>query len=337
MDIPSFVSLDLLNKRVTIRCDLDVAVRDGVVPRSSRLDTAVNIIKKTLEKSPEKIFIIGHIGRPDGRQEELSTQKLLNYFTENLGEKIGFMEDFDSQVNEKIILFENLRFWKGEEENSAEFAGKLALLGDVYINEAFAASHREHASIALLPQKVKEKAAGERFLMETANLSKVTKDPARPMISILSGVKNDKISYIEPFKVFSDKVLVAGRLPEMIHDTSPLRADDKVLVANLNQDKEDITIHSIEAFEEQIEIAGTILLSGPIGKFEEEGHRMGTQRVFTKVANSDAFKVAGGGDTDAAIELLGLADKFDFISIGGGAMLEFLAQGTLPGIEALLN
>ncbi len=136
---------------------------------------------------------------------------------------------------------------------------------------------------------------------------------------------------------FADKILIGGRLPDYIHDTSPLRKDDKVFVTNLLPDKEDITIHSIEKFLPIIEKAGTIVVSGPLGKFEEEGHRQGTKAIFDAVADSKAFKIAGGGDTESAISLLGLKDKFNWISVGGGAMLEFLAKSTLPGIEALLQ
>ena len=113
--------------------------------------------------------------------------------------------------------------------------------------------------------------------------------------------------------------------------------DEKLLVAKLIMDKEDITVHSIEKFEEEIDKAGTIVVAGPMGKFEEEGHIMGTKRVFQAIADSRAYKLAGGGETQKVISTLGLTKKFDWISVGGGASLEFLAKGTLPGIEALLN
>ena len=180
-------------------------------------------------------------------------------------------------------------------------------------------------------------AAGLRFSEEIGNLDKVLENPNRPIITLISGVKDDKLTYIEDFLKFSDKILIAGRLPDYIHDTSPLRTNEKVIVADLLPDKEDITIHSIEKFENEIRNAGTIVVSGPIGKFEEEGHRQGTKRIFEAISSSNAFKVAGGGDTENAIKLLNLTDKFNWISVGGGAMLEFLAKGTLPGIQALLQ
>jgi phosphoglycerate kinase len=178
-------------------------------------------------------------------------------------------------------------------------------------------------------------AAGLRFHEEVRNLSMVFENPKRPVVMGISGVKDDKLSYIKDFLKVADKILIGGRLPEYIHDSSELHKNPKVVVANLMADKEDITIHSVEKFEEEIGKAGTIVLSGPMGKFEEEGHRQGTKRVFEAVAFGQAFKVAGGGDTQSAIKMFGLNEKFDWISVGGGAMLTFLAKGTLPGIEAL--
>jgi 3-phosphoglycerate kinase len=124
-------------------------------------------------------------------------------------------------------------------------------------------------------------------------------------------------------------------LTENERDKPIFMQSGKFLIAKLEPDREDITIHSIERFGEEISKAGTILLSGPLGKFEDEGRRQGTKRVFEAVAESSAIKIAGGGDTSEAIVLFGLEDKFDWISVGGGASLEFLANQTLPGIEAL--
>ncbi len=138
----------------------------------------------------------------------------------------------------------------------------------------------------------------------------------------------------------ADKVLVGGRLPEYLGFEESIRSlgpNEKIVTANLVMDKEDITINSIERFEGEIEMAKTIVVAGPMGKYEDEGHRQGTQRVFAKVAAAEAYKVTGGGDSHVVVSLYKLEDKFDWISVGGGAMLEFLAKKTLPGIEALLE
>jgi phosphoglycerate kinase len=231
---------------------------------------------------------------------------------------------------------ENLRFNPSEEKNDQEFAKSLASGQDFFVNEAFAVSHREHASIVSLP-KLLPHAAGLRFTEEVENLSKVLSNPKKPVVMVISGLKDDKLAYMEDFLKLGDKILIGGRLPDYIHDTSPLRTNEKVIVGDLMADKEDITIHTMEKFETEIVSAGTIVVSGPLGKFEEEGHRQGTKRILDAIANCPAFKVAGGGDTESAIKLLNLTDKFNWVSIGGGAMLEFIAKGTLPGIIALQN
>lgn len=312
MNLPQLADLDFSGKRVLVRADLDF---DPADTHNLRLQALIPTLDYLKEKDGS-IILLGHRGRPDGKVDaNLSLKPFENVFA-----KWG------------ATVEENLRFDPGEESNDPAFAQKLAGLGDIFVNEAFGVSHRNHASTVGLP-KLLPHAAGLRFASEVTILTKVLENPVRPVISIISGVKEDKLSYVADFKNFSDQVLIAGRLPEYWGE----RQEDKVLVAKLMPDKEDITIHSIEAFEDRIKNAGTIVLSGPIGKFEEEGHRQGTKRIFTAVADSTAFKVAGGGDTESAITLLGLTAKFDWLSVGGGAMLEFLAKGTLPGIVSLLE
>ena len=284
-----------------------------------RLKTLIPTLDYIKEKGG-RIILIGHRGRPGGKVEEsLSLRPFLEIF-----------KRWDAEV------LENLRFDSREESNDEGFAKELAAKADVFVNEAFGASHRQHASIVGLP-KFLPHCSGLHFADEVKNLSRVIEDPKRPVVAIISGVKDDKLTYIEDFKKFADKILIGGRLPEYIHDTSAWRKDEKIIVANFIADKEDITIHTIEVFNKEVAEAQTVVLSGPLGKFEEDGHRQGTLCVFKAVVDSDAFKVAGGGDTISAINLLGFNDKFDWISVGGGAMLEFLAKGTLPGIEALVS
>jgi len=334
MNLPTIDQLELSEKRVILRGDLDVDVESDHVVSAKRIEVLLLTINKLLEKNVSKITIIGHRGRPEGEvKEEFSLRPLANWFSEKLSQEVGFAESFESIPDNKIVLFENLRFLKGEEENSEGFVEQLAQLGEVYVNDAFGVSHREHASIIGLPKKM-SKAAGLHLVEEVDQLSKVVDNPARPFVFLLDGVKQDKLSYLDKFIEISDMVLVGGRLPEYLDENYK---HDKVIVAKLIQDKEDITLHSVEAFEKEISKAKTILLSGPVGKFEEEGHRLGTQKVFEAIANSSAYRVAGGGDTEAAIKLFELEDNFDWISTGGGAMLEFIAKGTLPGLQALLD
>jgi phosphoglycerate kinase len=204
------------------------------------------------------------------------------------------------------------------------------------VNEAFATSHREHASIVGIP-KFLPHAAGIHFGEEIDNLEKTFINPARPVLVIISGLKEDKLPYAQAFKSFADMVLVGGRLPEYAENKGIKGKDEKIIYADLLPDKEDVTVHSVERFEAEIAKAKTIVVIGPLGKFEEPGHRMGTERVLKAVSQASAFKIAGGGDMHKAISLLGLQASFNWMSVGGGASLEFLVKGTLPGIAALLN
>jgi len=330
MQINKVSDLNFENKSVLIRMDLDI---DPESKNNLRLESVKPTIDLISKNRVAKIVVLGHRGRPQGiKEESLSIRPLIGKLSLIFNKEIEFEEDIEKvQDNSGVVLLENLRFWSGEERGDPEFAKRIASMGDVYINEAFAASHRPHASIVgvanLLPH-----AAGTRFLNEVESLSKVFNNPKKPVVVIISGAKKDKIEYIEAIREFTDKILVAGRLPEYLPEDS---GDEKLIVAKLLPDKEDITIHSIENFEKIIATAGTVVVSGPIGIYEDEGHRQGTKRVFEAIANSSAYKVAGGGDTEAAISLLGLGNKFDWISVGGGAMLEFLTKKTLPGIDAL--
>lgn len=328
-------------KRVMVRGDLDVTVEEQGVVNDTRLTHVVALLKRLKENNPTKLIIIGHQGRPEGQDPELSLEPLVSYFSRELEASVSFVpfcgiHELAGHITgspDQIVLVENLRFWSEEEANDEAFAHVLKNSSDVYVNEAFASSHREHASVSATPKLFGQDAyAGLRFSEEVSHLSGVRENPTRPSVAIISGLKEDKLQYVGPFKSFCDKVLIGGRLPEYLGDTEP---DAKTVVARLNPDKEDITIHSIELFEEEVKKAKTIIVSGPIGKYEEEGHRLGTQRVFRAVASSDAFKLAGGGDTEQALTSLGFSADFDWVSIGGGAMLEYLAKGTLPGIEAL--
>lgn len=344
MKIPRVDELDVIGKKVLLRADVDVGETLGEGDEI-KLQTNKKTINFLLEKEC-KIIIVGHRGRPEGRKNEnLSLALIAERLGQILNLNIEFVQHLETQRVRKeikklstgsIVFLENLRFDSREEDNNEEFARSLSELGDVYVNEAFSASAREHSSIVGVP-KLLPHAAGFHFINEAENLNRVLDKPKRPVIVIMGGVKRDKLDFLDDFKKFADKILIGGRLPEYIPDMQHETPDAKVVVARLIPDKEDITLHSIEAFEKEIEKAKTIVLSGPMGKFEEGGHRQGTERIFKAVVDSSAFKVAGGGDTQQAIKVLSLVERFSWVSVGGGAMLEFFANGTLPGIDALIN
>lgn len=326
--MPKVSELDVAGKKVLVRADLDVDPTN--FESDARIVNLIPLLDYLKEKNAE-IVLLGHRGRPShkataGEADPPDWKDL------SLLPMQPFFDKWGAQVEE------NLRFDPGEEGNNPEFAKKLASLGDVYINEAFASSHREHASIVGLP-KLLPHALGLRFEKEIENLSKVFNNPKRPLLFLISGVKEDKLELVKAFESLADKILVGGRLPDLMGDKqleSVRLQTGKTIIGNLVMDKEDITLNTIDVFEKEIAKAGTVVVSGPLGKFEDEGHRQGTKRIFEAVTkNGSAFKVAGGGDTEDAIRLLNLMDKLDWISVGGGAMLEFLSKKTLPGIEAM--
>jgi len=321
---------------VLVRADLDVPFEDGKILDDSRLRNCLPTFKYVLEKGAERLLILGHIGKYEGPEKTVSTAFLKDRLAELLSEEVTFIAGMPpaGSVDGRVILLDNVRLNEKEEQNDIEFSKTLSMFADIYVNEAFATSHREHASIVGLP-KLLPKAAGLRFAEEIEKLSAILENPKKPVVAMISGIKKDKLSYIQNFLKFADTILVGGRLPDYIGDDDPMRKESKIIFARLIPDKEDITIHSIEAFQKELAHAGTIIVAGVVGKYEDEGHRQGTKQVFEAVANSSAFKLMGGGDSEAAATLLGLTDKFDWISTGGGAMLEFLAHSTLPGIESL--
>jgi len=330
MDLPKFTEEDIKEKRVVVRADLDVGGKIDISER--RLNILVDLLEK-ISGTAKTITILGHRGRPEGKkQESLNLKQVSKTVEEMLSKKIGPAKMKDLEMH----MMDNLRFNKGEEKNDEEYAKHLAEGYDVYINEAFAVSHRNHASVVSLPKFLKS-FAGPHFIREIENLKKVVDSSQKPLVFVISGVKNGKVAILESLKNRADKVLVGGRLPDYIHDESPLRKDPKFVIANLIADKEDITVNSIEAFNKEIKKAGTIVLSGPLGKFEEGSHVQGTKQIFESIAGCSALKIAGGGETEEALNMLKLEGSFDWISVGGGAMLEFLSEGSLPGLEALIH
>ena len=327
MNLPKITDLDVAGKKILLRLDLDT----NPDPNDLRIKASRQTIDY-LHSQNSKIIIIAHKGRPS---HEAMAGEVIPSDRESLSLK-SFEPLFPG-----CEIKENLRFNPGEESNDESFAAEIASWGDVYVNDAFASSHRAHASIVGVPGLLPH-AAGFHFLSEIEHLESVIDSPTRPLVIVISGVKEDKLPYISEFEKFADKVLVGGRLPDYLGDEKLVSVrsrgmGDKVIVGNLIMDKEDITIHTIERFVEEVNKAGTIVVSGPLGRFEDGGHRQGTETVFKAISMSSAYKIAGGGDTEKAINLLSLVNNFDWISVGGGAMLEFLSKKTLPGIEALIK
>jgi len=306
--------------RVFVRCDIDVLVENEKISETFRLDVLLETLNFIIQKSGKPI-IAGHIGRPEGKVvKELSTQYLLPYFNEKLGEG-------------KFELLENLRFDPREETNDETFAKELASKADIYVNESFATCHREHASIVGVP-KLLSSYAGFRLQKETNTLNKVLQNPEKPLVVIIGGAKiESKAPVISRFLEIADHVLLGGKIGQEWKKNIPVNL---ILPTDYAPESKDIGKETIAKFAEIIRNAKTVLWVGPLGMYEDERFINGTSKVALVITeNPRIFSVVGGGDTITALNNLGHLQKFSFVSTGGGAMLEFLAKGTLVGIEAL--
>lgn len=347
---PQFVS----KKKVLLRLDLDVPlVRKSdrwVVADDFRLRAGLETLKLCLNHA-SSVVILGHLGRPSGKEvPELSVTPIINW-----------LESQPTQKNlpqGKIHVLENLRFKAGEESQDEQFAKELAALGDVFVNESFAAYHKA-SSTTVLPTLLPH-AAGLRFAKEVEVLTRVRENPKKPLVVIIGGVKvEDKLPAIEVMSKIADAVLVGGKLvselagpagsqPQNLptaltsagphsgapRSPSPAFSYPNILVGKLNKQGTDIAPETTQSWEKVIMNAKMILWNGPMGRVEEDQNDQ-TRLIAQMVIKSRAESIVGGGDTIAALTKWGLRDKFSFISTGGGAMLKFLADGTLPTIEAL--
>jgi 3-phosphoglycerate kinase len=360
----------LKGKRVLLRLDLNVPINEvGEIEETFRIDAVIPTIQFLVEKEA-KVIIISHIGS-DGKQ---SLAPVVAYLSKHFN--TAFFPDLDNLFhiedlkNGEVGIVENIRRAEGEMTNSPKIAKELALLADIYVNEAFAVSHREHSSIVGVP-KILPSYVGPLFLSEYENLEKVF-TPKHPFLFILGGMKfQTKIPLLKNFVKKADYIFVGGALANSFFKkmgyeigksladsdlsgmTEFLQAENIFLPVDVVAEvggmsvkkpeevkaKEtivDIGPGSVEDLKKQISEAKFILWNGPMGNFEKSFSE-GTLEVAKAVAGSKAYSVVGGGDTVSAISELGLEKKFGFVSTAGGAMLDFLANGTLPGIEAILK
>jgi len=330
----------LEGKKVLVRADLDVKINQGLVGDNFRL-RAITETLQYLVGNHAKLILAGHLDRPGGRVvdslrmspvvDELRSL-LASVRVKSVDRVLGpsVLEEVKKLEDGEILVLENVRFCPGEEKNEDLFAQRLSSLADLFVNECFATCHRCHASIVGVPQYLPS-FAGIRLGREIETLLRVREAPKRPLIFIIGGAKKDKIEFVKAVSQFADQILLGGTLmfarelegvPKVLFPVDAVRVDD-------------IGPRSVSLFCKTIKEAGTIVWAGPMGRFEQDEYMMGTRKIAQCAAESCAFSVAGGGDTLAALGQVGLRDKFDFCSTGGGAMLKFLSKGTLPGIEAL--
>jgi len=345
---------DLNGKKVIVRVDFNVPIKNGEVEDDFRIRAALPTINFLLEKGG-KLVLVTHLGK-DG--------------TESLDPVIKSFFTISKIAEDKVSFFENIRKFPGEINNDADFAKELATNGDIYVNDAFSVSHREHASVVLLP-KLLPSYAGFQLSEEINNLSHAFESPKHPFLFILGGAKfSTKMPLIEKYLELADYVCIGGALAndflkakgyevgqslvdsmnygiEKILNNPKLVVPVDVLVQSegklINKKAEevvkgeiiiDIGTQSLENMGEIIKNSKLILWNGPLGKYEEGGDQS-TKKILKLVADSDVESIIGGGDTVALISEMKMEDKFSFVSTGGGATLDFLANGSLPGIKAL--
>ena len=386
--------IDVSGKKVLVRCDFNVPLdkETGEIIDNRRIRAAIPTIKYLLDNNA-KIILCSHLGRPKGEfnlkyslrpvAEELS--KLLNKEVKLAKDVIG--EDavnLSSNIKEgEIVLLENVRFHKEEEENNPEFAKKLASFADIYVNDAFGTAHRAHASTAGVADYLPA-VSGFLIEKELEFLGSSLENPERPFVAILGGAKvSDKIGVIENLLDKVDTLLIGGGMAYTFYKAQGhnigtyICEEDKLELANeiLEKAKQkevklllpidnhisseysneaedrfveeqeipegfmglDIGPKTINLFCEIIKDAKTVLWNGPLGVTEFTKFEEGTKKIAKALAESKAVTIIGGGDSAAAIEKMGLADKMTHISTGGGASLEFLEGKILPGIACLNN
>ncbi|HWG17540.1 MAG TPA: phosphoglycerate kinase [Acidobacteriaceae bacterium] len=395
----SLRDLDLEHKRVLIRVDFNVPLKDGVITDDTRIRETLPTIEYAL-RHKAKVILCSHLGRPKGKPVESMSLKplvarlrsLLDHVL-NQGENVAFSPDCVGEVAHEMatqlesgqtLLLENLRFHPEEEANDPDFAKQLASLCDVYVNDAFGSAHRAHASTEGVTHYVKQSAAGFLMEKELNFLGKVLTEPDRPFVAIIGGSKiSGKIDVIDNLLDKADTLLIGGGMAytflQALGQTtgkSLVEADkidiakaalakakkkgvklilpiDHVLADKFDASAKvqtfegdgpfpaewmglDIAGATVDLFAKEIADARTILWNGPMGVFELSPFAEGTNAIATLVAaNEEATSVVGGGDSVAAVQAAGVAERISHISTGGGASLEFLEGKLLPGVAAL--
>ena len=371
-NLPRVVDIEnLVGKRVIVRASLDVPIENGVVTNDFRIKKVLPTLQ-FLRTAGAQVIVLTHVGRdPENKTapifHALKEHIPLAHIEAVLGDSV--QASLRALSDRDVLLLGNLRAHPEEEANDPAFAAELASYADYYVNDAFAVSHRAHASIVGIPAHIPG-FAGFTFVEEYENLSRAL-TPEHPALFILGGAKFEtKQPLIERYADSYDHVALGGALANdflkarglpvgeslvspvdlsmnpLIHRDNILVPSDVVAVSDRG-DREidahdvapdekifDIGPRSVEALAPMIAEARTILWNGPLGYYEG-GYDGATKAVAELIAEANAFSVVGGGDTVAAIESLGQSDKFGFLSTAGGAMLEFLEKGTLPGIEIL--
>ncbi|MGL5634535.1 MAG: phosphoglycerate kinase [Sarcina sp.] len=381
-------------KRVLVRCDFNVPLKDGVITDENRLVGAMPTIKYLVDNGA-KVILCSHMGKPKGEvKPELSLAPVAKRLSTLLGKEVVFAAD-DVVVGENakkavaamkdgdVVLLENTRFRKEETKNGEEFSKELASLAEMFVDDAFGSAHRAHCSTVGVTEFLNPAVCGYLIQKELEFLGNAVESPVRPFVAILGGAKvSDKINVINNLLEKVDTLIIGGGMAYTFLKAqgytvgSSLVEEDKVDYAKEMLDKAeakgvklllpvdhrvaaefkdveavvtedqniadgfmglDIGPKTEEIYANAVKDAKTVIWNGPMGVFEFENFNKGTIAVAKAMADSDATTIIGGGDSAAAVNILGFGDKMTHISTGGGASLEFLEGKVLPGIDALNN
>lgn len=339
----------LQGKRALVRCDFNIPLDErGNSLNDFRIVQSLPTIRHLLQEKA-KVILMSHLGTPEGKVEE---RLRLDFVRESLSKYLGVtVAKADDCVGPEVkklaidleegevLLLENLRFHKEEELNDENFAKELASLGEVYINDAFSASHRSHASIARVP-KLLPSGIGLLMEKEIKHLEKFSSDPGRPFVVIVGGIKvKDKLAFINNVSKVADTVLIGNLIAREAKAEGIVFQDPEKIVFPLDGVPEeleyDIGPKTIALFLEKLKNAKSVFWTGPLGWASKEEYAKGSLAVAEAIIESKAFAVAGGGNLSAFLEKSGLREQFSFVSTGGGASLAFLAGDKLPGLEVL--
>ncbi|MEX0496288.1 phosphoglycerate kinase [Raoultella ornithinolytica] len=381
MSVIKMTDLDLAGKRVFIRADLNVPVKDGKVTSDARIRASLPTIELAL-KQGAKVMVTSHLGRPTEGEynEEFSLLPVVNYLKDKLSSPVRLVKDYLDGVEVatgELVVLENVRFNKGEKKDDEALSKKYAALCDVFVMDAFGTAHRAQASTHGIGKFADVACAGPLLAEELDALGKALKEPARPMVAIVGGSKvSTKLTVLDSLSKIADQLIVGGGIAntfvaaqghnvgkslyeadlvdeaKRLLTTCDIPVPTDVRVATEFSETATATLKSVNDIKDEEQIldlgdvsaqkladilknAKTILWNGPVGVFEFPNFRKGTEIVANAIADSEAFSIAGGGDTLAAIDLFGISDKISYISTGGGAFLEFVEGKVLPAVAML--
>ncbi len=381
MAIKKMTDLDLAGKRVLIREDLNVPVKDGKVTSDARIRASLPTIKAAQEAGA-KVMLMSHLGRPEeGVYDEAASMKpVAEHLSGLLGQDVRLVQDYLDGVDVadgEVVLFENVRFNKGEKKDDETLSKQYAALCDVYVMDAFGTAHRAQASTHGVARFAPQACAGPLLAAELDALGKALDNPAKPVVAIVGGSKvSTKLDVLNALSQICDQLIVGGGIANTFlaaaghpvgkslceHDLLDTAKDiagkvniplpsDVVVASEFAETAEattktiaevaegdmilDVGPQTAAQFAELLKSAKTILWNGPVGVFEFDQFGNGTKALADAIAQSDAFSLAGGGDTVAAVDKYGINDQISYISTGGGAFLEFVEGKVLPAVAVL--